>query len=101
MIKETTKFESSCLFEGMTSIRAVIAGIDSGVSDRRIERILFDKSRMPKIAKEIGYFKAVSQKYGFELVKATADELDKITLGSSHGGICAYCSERTYKPLEA
>lgn len=100
MIKETTKFESSCLFEGMTSIRAVIAGIDSGVSDRRIERILFDKARMPKIAKEIGYFKAVSQKYGFEIVEATADELDKITLGSSHGGICAYCSERTYKPLD-
>ncbi len=99
MIKENAKFTPSCIFEGMTSIRAVISAIDAGISDRRIERILYDASRMPKIAKEIGYFRAVSDKYGFELIESSADELDKVSLGSSHGGIIAYCTERSYEPL--
>ena len=94
MQKEQIKFQDSCVFEGMTSIRAIIAGIDSGVNDRRISKILFDKNKIKKISKEIGYFKAVSSKYGFELIEATTEELDEITLGNSHGGIVAVTESR-------
>ena len=55
MIKEETRFVSSTVFEGMTSIRSVIRGIDSGKSDRRIQKILFDKDKTIKNAKNIGY----------------------------------------------
>ena len=95
MQKEEIKFCDSTVFEGMTSIRAIIKSIDGGISDRKIEKILFDKGKMQKISKEVGYFKAVSSKYGFELVETNSDDLEKITFGTSHGGIVAVTSDRT------
>ncbi len=95
MIKEETKYQSSTVFEGMTSIRAIIKGIDNGTNDRSILKILYDVERYKKIAKEVGYFKAVSDKYGFELVESNATEIAEYALGSSHGGIIALCEERT------
>ena len=99
MQKEEIKFCDSNVFEGMTSIRAIIKAIDEGKSSRKITRILFDKSRISKIAKEIGYFKAVLDKYGFELVETDAEELEKITLGTSHGGIVAITTQREIPEL--
>ena len=95
MQKESIKFQDSLYFEGMTSIRAIMEGIDSGVNDRRIVSILFDEQKISKNAKTIGYLKAVSSKYNYDLQKATSSELEKITLGSSHGGIVALCNERS------
>ena len=99
MIKEEIKFEKSSCFEGMTSIRAVIKAIDQGDSDRKIEIIMFDGNRLNKIAKEVGYFRAVSEKYGFELVKSTEEEIGKYTIGNSHGGIIALCTTRSFPIL--
>lgn len=101
MQKESLKFIDSNVFEGMTSIRALISGIDSGVSDRQILKVLFDGNKMPKIAKEVGYLRAVSDKYGFELAKSSAAEMDEITLGNTHGGIVAIASARALPPLTA
>lgn len=101
MQKESIKFQDSLCFEGMTSIRAIIEGIDSGVNDRKISTILYDKEKTSKIAKTIGYLRAVSSKYGYELKESNAEELDKITLGNSHGGIVALCEERNIPYLSA
>ena len=95
MQKEYLKFKDALCFEGMTSIRAIIKGIDSGINDRQISTILFDKDKMDKNAKTIGYLKAESNKYGFELEQTSSDVLEEITLGNSHGGIDAICKERT------
>ena len=67
MQKEEIKFADSLVFEGMTSIRAIINGIDSGVNDRVIQEVMFDKSKLKKISKEVCYLRAVSEKYGFKL----------------------------------
>jgi 23S rRNA (guanosine2251-2'-O)-methyltransferase len=99
MIKEDIKFKDSCVFEGMTSIRAIIKSYDNNISDRKIKQILYDKDKIEKISKEIGYFRAVSEKYGFELIESDKNSLDKITLGNSHGGIVAVCSERKLSDL--
>lgn len=99
MQKEEIKFQDSCVFEGMASIRSIISGVDSGVNDRKIEKILFDEGKYKKISKEVGYLRAVSSEKGFVVEKTTADELEKITLGNSHGGIVAVCSERTIPNL--
>ena len=99
MIKEEVKFQNSVVFEGMTSIRAIIKANEEGINDRRISKILFDKDKKKKNAKELGYFRAVSDIKGFELVEATAEEIEKITLGTSHGGIIAICEERTIPSL--
>jgi 23S rRNA (guanosine2251-2'-O)-methyltransferase len=94
MQKEELKFQDSTVFEGMTSIRAIIRGIDSRINKRHIKTILFDKDKLKKISKEVGYLRAVSEKYGFKLSESNAEELDKITLGNSHGGIVAITGER-------
>lgn len=95
MQKESIKFEDSSVFEGMTSIRSILRGIDSGVNDRKILKILYDKEKCQKNAKELGYLKAVSEKYGYALEETSAEELDKITLGNSHGGLVAITEERS------
>ena len=100
MQKESVKFQDSLCFEGMTSIRAIIDGINSDVNDRQILNILFDKDKTAKNAKTIGYLKAVSSTYNFNLQETTSSELEKITLGSSHGGIVALCGERTIPILD-
>ena len=99
MQKEDIKFSESCIFEGMTSIRAIIKAYDKGTNNRKIKTILFDNNKSKKISKELGYFKAVSEKYGFKLLESTAEELEKITLGSSHGGIVAIADNRIIPSL--
>ena len=83
----------------MTSIRAIISSIDSGISNRHINKILFDQEKIKKISKEVGYFKAVSEKYGFELEGSDSETINEYTLGNSHGGIIALCSERIIPSL--
>lgn len=94
MQKEISRFSDSTVFEGMTSIRAIIKGIDSGINTRRIEKILFDKAKLKNIGKEVGYLRAVSDKYGFTTEEASADEIERLSVGSSHGGLIAIASDR-------
>lgn len=100
MQKEYLKFEDALCFEGMTSIRAIIEGIDSGINDRQITTILYDKEKAIKNAKTLGYLRAVSSKYGFSLEESDAETLEKLALGNSHGGIIAICNERTIATLD-
>ena len=100
MQKEETKFVDSVIFEGMTSIRAILRGIDAGSNDRRIIKILFDISKIKKISKEIGYLRAVSEKYGYEVVDSSSAELEELTLGNTHGGIIAITETRTLPYLQ-
>ena len=95
MRKEASNFKNSTVFEGMTSIRAILRARDAGINDRLIKTVLYDGSKMQKIYKEVGYLKAVSEKYGFSVRESTAEEIEKLTLGSSHGGIIAITEERT------
>ena len=99
MIKEVTRFQDSTIFEGMTSIRAIIKGIDERGNSRQIETILFDKNKMAKNAKTIGYLRAVSIKYGFSVQESTADEIDQLAVGNSHGGIIAIATDRELPEL--
>ncbi len=94
MQKEEIKFVDSTVFEGMTSIRAIIKGIDSGINNRKINTVLFDKEKKPKISKELGYLRAISEKYGFEIIETDSGELEKITFGNTHGGLVAKTSDR-------
>ena len=99
MLKEEVKFVDSCVFEGMTSIRAILRSIDDNVSDRKIRKILFDADKMKKISKEVGYLKAVSEKYDFSVEVSNAESIALHTIGNSHGGIVALCTERTIPSL--
>ena len=95
MLKEAEKNVKSTFFEGMTSIRSLLRGIDKKINDRSIDTILYDSSKMKKIAKDVGYLKAVSAKYKFSVSESCTDEIEKIALGTSHGGIVARVGART------
>ena len=94
MQKEERKQQDSTLFEGMTSLRALIDGIRKNGNTRRILKVLYDADRLTKNYKNIGYLKAVSKELGFSVEETDAATLEKMTLGTSHGGIVALTSER-------
>jgi len=89
----------SILFEGMTSIRAVLEGGKAGIHDRRILRVLVDRAKRKSKADEIAYLTAAGKTLGFPVTECSAQELDALTSGTTHGGIAAECTDRTIPPL--
>lgn len=87
------------LFEGMTSIRAVIDGARRGIHDRRIVRVLVDREKKNSKAKEIAYLRTVGAEMGFSLIETDGEELSRITSGNTHGGIVAECTPREIPAL--
>ena len=100
MIKEETRFASSTVFEGMTSIRALIDNLKDNVENaRKIEKILFSSSKVKSKEKDFWYLKKMSELFGFELKTVSDEEINEITVGASHGGIVAICGERAYQKI--
>lgn len=99
-MKEREKFLPSNLFEGMTSIRAILQAGELGISDRKITEILYDKTRRASRAKELHYLEKISVTKGFVLTPCETEEIDSITIGTSHGGIVARCTDRSPVLLE-
>ncbi len=98
--KEAEKFEDSSIMEGMTSIRAVFAGAETGVNDRKIEKILFDEAKARKKSKELGFLRAKSYELGYTIELTSAEKIDSLAIGASHGGVLAYTSDRTIKNIK-
>lgn len=97
--KEEEKFAPSCVMEGIVSVRAVISGRESGVNSRNIEHVLFDAEKKKTKARELSYLSEKSKEHGFDISFVSSEEIDKITIGSSHGGIVALCAEREFEPI--
>ena len=94
MIKEEKRFSSSTLFEGMTSIRAVLSSENAGA--RTIEKVLYDRAKEKAKAKELGYLRRISSERGFTVEAISSEELDELAVGNTHGGILALCTERQF-----
>lgn len=100
MIKEESRFAKSTVFEGMTSIRALLDNLKDGIDGaRKIEKILFDKSKLKSKEKEFRYLSKMAEMFSFELITADTSEIDALSIGASHGGIIALCGERSYQPI--
>ena len=100
MQKEAEKFIDSSLMEGMFSIRAILRANEEGINDRKIETILVDQTKTRSKAKELSYLRAMSYQHGFDIEYVDAAKIDEMTIGSSHGGIIAKCTERTLPPAK-
>ncbi|MCI8387516.1 MAG: RNA methyltransferase [Clostridiales bacterium] len=85
----------------MISIRAVLSTIESGVSDRKILRIVYDETKKKSRAGELSYLKAMSYKYNFSLEAVAPEEIERIALGNSHGGIICETTARTLPSLDS
>ncbi len=95
MKQEATRQVPSTVFEGMTSISAVINGRKNGVTDRHIERVLIDNAKRRSKEKEIAFLERCAKAEGFDISFVDSGEIDSFTTGNSHGGIIAFCSDRT------
>lgn len=96
MRKESERYLESNIFEGIVSLRAIMYAIDNGISDRKIERILYLKDNAVKRPKEYAWLKHSAERYGFELVLCCIEDVDSFAIGTSHGGIIVFCGERSF-----
>ena len=71
------------IFEGMTSISAVINSINSGANDRTVIRVLYDKDKADKKSRELSFLKIMSDKLSFEIVATDSSALDDLVSGRS------------------
>lgn len=101
MRKEAERFADSAVMEGMVSIRAVIKAHERGTNDRKITKVLFDKEKRRDKAREFAFLSAKAEQHGFVMELSDAAVIDGMTVGSSHGGIIALCTERTLPPVTA
>ena len=100
MKKEDTKFGVSNILEGMTSISALL-NADPESNNRKVERVWIDSSKRRSKAVEIGFLTAKSHERHFPVEFVDAEQIEALSIGSSHGGIIAFCTDRTIPSLEA
>lgn len=93
--------ENDTVFEGMTSVSALIETVSDGTSDRKIKKVLFDRDRLTKKEREFRFLKYKSKELGFEIVLVSSEDLDTLSSGTTHGGILAIATARTYLPLSS
>ncbi|MBQ8310006.1 MAG: RNA methyltransferase [Clostridia bacterium] len=99
MIKEDQKFVASDILEGMTSISALLNSSEE--NDRTIEKVLIDKAKRKSKSAEIGFLVAKSHERHFPIEFVDAKVIASHAIGSTHGGILAFCSSRTIPLLNA
>lgn len=88
MIKESTRQAPSLIFEGMTSISAVIKG-----GKRNIECVYYDKDKEKSKAKELTFLRHKAREFNFSIEAVDSNFINEITTGNTHGGIIAHCTE--------
>lgn len=97
--KEENKFTPSNIFEGMTSISALLNS--PAENDRVIETVWIDSQKRKSKASEIGFLVAKSKELGFKIEFVSKEQIDEISVGNSHGGILAFCTDRNIPVLTA
>ena len=95
--KESEKFTPSNIFEGMTSISSLLNS-NCG-NNRKIERVWIDVEKRQFKAAQIGFLTAKSHELGFEIEFVSAEQINEIVIGNTHGGIIAFCSDRVLPSL--
>lgn len=88
MKKEASRQTESVIFEGMTSINAVLRSVNG----RRIRQIYFDKEKITSRSRELSFLKKASAENGFEIVFCDTGSINEKAIGTSHGGIIAECT---------
>ncbi|MBR3996952.1 MAG: RNA methyltransferase, partial [Clostridia bacterium] len=78
-----------------------IRAMEESIHDRRILRVLYDRDKAESKRKELGYLRAMGTKLGFPVEGTDGAYLDEVTVGSSHGGIIAECTDRRIPSLSA
>ena len=93
--------DSTILFEGMTSVSAVISAMRNGNAKRKINRVIFSKSKVKKAHGRYIFIKKASEEFGFKLDVVEDSRIEELAAGKTHGGILAEVSEASYKDFDS
>ena len=93
--------QNEVVFEGLTTVSALINSKKGGKNDRKIIKILFDKDKCRSKSRELSFLKANARNLGYELLLVSSDEIDRYTSGNTHGGIVAVCEKKEIPSLSA
>ena len=88
-----------CLFEGMTSISALIRAAENDPSSRKIVAVFYDEQKRSQKYSQIKFLSVKSQELGFELSPKDGEYIDSLANGKTHGGFIAVCEKREYPSL--
>ena len=98
-MSETIEFDGLCLFEGMTSISALIKAAENFAEARRIVKVFYDESKSSSKYSQIKFLSHRAEALGFQLIPVTTEYIDSISSGKTHGGFVAVCEQRNYPSL--
>lgn len=88
--------DTPIIFEGITSISALISAQRSGRARRKIIRVYFDKGKIKKEHGRFQFLKYAAEELGFDLLTIDTEALSAIASGKTHGGILAEVTESNY-----
>lgn len=97
--KEITNDTNLNLFEGITSISALINAKNKENNNREILKILVDKNKINTKRHQLSFIKSNASKYKYVIEYVELDVIDNLALSTSHGGFLALCGDRNYLPL--
>ena len=89
--------ENSIIFEGMTSVSALISAARNGIARRSIKKVIFSKTKVKKAHGRFIFIKNAADELGFELSVVDDAIIDSIASGKTHGGILAEATEAIYR----
>lgn len=92
---------NTIIFEGITSVSAVINAAKKHNSRREIIRVYFDENKIKKERGRHLFLKNAAEELGFELLTISSDEIGALASGKTHGGILAEVSSATYREFTA
>ncbi len=93
--------QSLCLFEGMTSISALIKAQERSFSARRIKTVFYDSGKKSSKYSQIKFLSIKARELGFELLSVDGEYIDSLANGNTHGGFVAFCENREYPSLSS
>lgn len=84
------------IFEGMTSISALIDSIEQKSNNRKIIEIMYDEDSASKKYRELKFLKSKANELHFRIIPAKRDFIDSVVSGKTHGGIIAKATKRQF-----
>lgn len=81
------------IIEGSLSVKAALKG-----NNREVLEVIIDSKKKDK---DTSYIKRIAKENNINLTLTSREEIEKLTVGKSHGGVIARVNPRKYQSLES
>lgn len=96
MVNFMTDSTNNIIFEGITSVSAVINAAKQNKSRRKIIRVIFDENKVKKEHGRYIFLQNAAAELDFEMKIVPQEEIATLSSGKTHGGILAEVSPAVY-----